>query len=223
VKTQALWTRVALPTMACLLLAISVALAACGGSSATTTTGSGGPTGSTTVSTAANTSVKTYSDGEKGYSFQYPATWTVQEGSTADLSAGSTAVASVGVYDPKGAIVNSIAVDMAQISLYKLSVTVTDSIMSEVKVQVQDVLTSLESQAGDIKTLEKLSETNVNGMKGFKVTYSLTKEKAPVVSTMYFLFSGNMEYQMTVQAAEANWNADKVIFDSMIASFKPTA
>ena len=198
--------------MTCLLLAITVALAGCGGSS-----------GSTTVSTTANTPVKTYSDSENGYSFQYPATWTVQEGSTADLSAGGTAAASVGVYDPKGTIVNSIAVDMAQISLYKLNLTVTDSMMSDIKVQVQDVLSSLESRAGQIKTLEKLSETTVNGMKGFKVTYSLTKEKAPVVSTLYFLFSGKTEYQVTVQAAKANWDTDKVIFDSMLASFKPTA
>jgi hypothetical protein len=223
VRIRAPWARVALPTLACLLLAISLALAGCGGSSATTTTGSSGSTGSSTASTTASASFKTYSDGEKGYSFQYPAAWTVREGSTADLSAGGTAVASVGVYDPKGTIVNSIAIDMAQVSLYKLSVTVTDSMMSDIKVQVKNILSSLESQAGQINTLEKLTEMTINGMKGFKVTYGLTKEKAPVVSTMYFLFSGNMEYQVTVQAAEANWGADKVIFDSMLASFKPTA
>ena len=223
VKIKALWARVALPMAACLLLAIAVALAGCGGSGATTTTSGAGSTGSTAISTTVNTSAKTYYDDANGYSFQYPASWTVREGSTADVSAGGTAVASVGVYDPKGTIVNSIAIDMAQISVYKLNATVTDSMMSDVKVQVQNVLSSLESQAGQIKTLEKLAETTVNGMKGFKVTYSLTKEKAPVVSTLYFLFSGKTEFQVTVQAAEANWGADKVIFDSMLASFKPAA
>ncbi len=38
---------------------------------------------------------------------------------------------------------------------------------------------------------------------------------------MYFLFSGNVEYQISVQAADPDWTKDKPIFDAMIASFQP--
>ncbi len=213
---RALRTRLALPMMLGLLLGITVVVLGCGGASTTTT--SGGPTGST-----GGSSVKTYSNGQYGYSFQYPDTWTLSEGSTADVSAGGTAVTSVGVYDPKGTIVNGTAIDMAQISLYKLTVTIDDSMMADLKTEVENVLSSLESKAGEIKTIEALSSTTVNGMKGFKITYSLTKENAPVVSTLYFLFLGKVEYQLTVQASETNWSAKKAVFDSMVASFKPTA
>lgn len=205
--------------MACLLLAIVVALTGCGGSDAGTTTSGG----SSSASTAEDSSLKTYSNGEYSYSFKYPDTWTLQEGSTADVSAGGTSVADVGLYDPKGTIAQDTYIDMAQISVYKLNVTVDDSVMADIKTEVENVLSSLESQAGEIKTVEALAETTVNGMAGFKITYSLTKENAPVVSTLYFLFSGNMEYQVTVQASQENWAAKKPIFDALIASFKPTA
>jgi hypothetical protein len=74
-----------------------------------------------------------------------------------------------------------------------------------------------------MKVVEALAETTVAGMSGFKVTYSFNKNGAPAVSTMYFLFSGAVEYQVTVQAAEKNWGADKLVFDALLASFKPGA
>jgi hypothetical protein len=224
VKKRQHWARFALATMACLLLVTMVALAGCGGSDAgTTPSNSSGSTGSSSVSTTEDSTLKTYSNGEYSYSFQYPETWTLQEGSTADVSAGGTAVANVGLYDPDGTVAQDTYIDMAQVSVYKLNVTVDGSMMADIKTEVQNVLSSLESQAGEIKTMEALAETTVNGMSGFKITYSLTKENAPVVSTLYFLFSGNMEYQVTVQASKENWDAKKLIFDALIGSFKPTA
>jgi hypothetical protein len=224
VTTSRRWPRFALATMVCLLLAIMVALAGCGGSeTGTTTSNSGGSTGSSTVSTTEDSTLKTYSNGEYSYSFKYPKTWTLQEGSTADVSAGGTAVANVGLYDPDGTVAQDTYIDMAQVSVYKLNVTVDDSMMADIKTEVQNVLSSLESKAGEIKTVEALAETTVNGMSGFKITYSLTKENAPVVSTLFFLFSGNMEYQVTVQASKESWDAKKLIFDALIGSFKPTA
>lgn len=199
-------------TMTCLLLGIMVVLAGCGGSD-----------GTGSVSTTGDNSLKTYSNGEYSYSFQYPKTWTLQEGSTADVSAGATAVATVGLYDPDGAVAQDTYIDMAQISVYKLGTTVDDSMMPEVKTEVENVLSGLESLAGEITTVEALAETKINGMSGYKITYSLTKETAPVVTTLYFLFFGNMEYQVTVQASKENWDAKKAIFDAMLASFKPTA
>lgn len=186
-----------------LVVAMLVSLTACGDGSS-----SGGGTA-------------TYTDSTYGYSFEYPETWKLQEGSEADVSAGGAATASVGVFDPDGAKVEQTYIDMMQVSVYELSVTVDESIMPEIKSEVENVLASLQSQAGDIETIAPLAETKVAGMDGYSVTYSFAKNEAPVTSTLYFLFSGNLEYQLTVQAADENWDANQPVFDAMLGSFQP--
>jgi hypothetical protein len=188
--------------LVCVLLSAAVLVGACG-------------------STASG--VKTYTDADYHYSFDYPAGWEVQKGSSADVTAGGNAAGSVGVYNPKGAVAEGSAIDLAQVMVYKLNVTIDDSMMPQVKTEVESVLASIESQASDMKVVEALAETTVAGMSGFKVTYSFNKNGAPAVSTMYFLFSGAVEYQVTVQAAEKNWSADKLVFEALLASFKPGA
>jgi hypothetical protein len=167
------------------------------------------------------TGLKTYADADYSFSFEYPASWQLQKGGSADITAGGSSSGSVGVYDPKGAVAQKTYIDVAQVSVYKLNQTVDDSMMPQIKTEVESVLASIEGQAPDMKTMDPLAETTVGGMSGFKVTYSLAKNGAPVTSTMYFLFSGALEYQVTVQAADENWSADRAIFDALLASFKP--
>ena len=42
-------------------------------------------------------------------------------------------------------------------------------------------------------------------------------------TTSYFIFSGNIEYQLVLQAASENWEKDQAVFDAFLASFKPGA
>ena len=173
-----------------------------------------------TAATAAAADTKTYTDATYGYSFAYPSSWKVQGGATPDVTAGGTTVGGVGVFDPKGAVAGSTYIDLMMVSVYKLKAVVDDSIMPQVKTEVESVLASLESQDSSVKVEKALAETTAAGMKGYTVTYSLTKDGAPVMSTLYFLFSGNMEYQLAPQASTKNWTADQPVFDAMIASFK---
>jgi len=165
----------------------------------------------------------TYTSDDYGYSFAYPAGWKLEEGrSEADVSAGSSATASVSVYDPQGAVAEEMFIDIMQVSVYELTVTVDDSNMDEIKSEVETVLASLESQGDDLETLAPLDEAKVAGMDGYSVTYSFTKSGSPVTSTLYFLFSGDLEYQVTVQASDENWEANQSVFESMLDSFEPT-
>ena len=164
---------------------------------------------------------KTYTDEKYGYSFEYPGSWKLEEGGTADISAGGSSAASVGVYDPEGAVAEDTFIDMMQVSVYELNVTVDESLMPEIKGEVEAVLETLESQAGGLDTLVPLAEAEVGGMSGYSVTYSFTKNGAPVTSTLYFMFSGEVEYQLTVQAADENWQADQPTFDAILDSFDP--
>jgi hypothetical protein len=194
---------VILTVLALALIAMLAALTACGDDSS-----SGGGN-------------QTYTDENYGYSFEFPESWKLEEGGNADVSAGGSSAASVGVYDPEGAVAEETYIDMMQVSVYELSVTVDDSIMPQIKGEVETVLESLESQAGDIETLAPLAEAEVGGMSGYSVTYSFAKNGAPVTSTLYFMFSGDIEYQLTVQAADENWEANRPVFDAILGSFEP--
>lgn len=164
---------------------------------------------------------KTYTDTDYGFSFAYPADWQLQEGDSSDVTAGGNAAKSVGVFDPEGAVADDTYIDLAQVSVYELNLTVDESMMPEIQAEVEQVLASLESQATDMETIEALSEAKVAGMSGFKVTYSFSKSGAPVTSTLYFLFSGDIEYQLTLQAATENWETNAPVFDALVASFQP--
>ncbi len=164
---------------------------------------------------------KTYTDTDYGFSFDYPADWQLQEGDSSDVTAGGSAAKSVGVFDPEGAVADDTYIDLAQVSVYELNLTVDESMMPEIQAEVEQVLASLESQATDMETIEALSEAKVAGMSGFKVTYSFFKSGAPVTSTLYFLFSGDIEYQLTLQAATENWETNAPVFAALVASFQP--
>jgi hypothetical protein len=194
------------------LLAAAFALPACGSSS-----------GSSSSTGAGSDDAKTYTDADYGYSFKYPASWKIQEDTTVDASAGAASTGGVSVFDPKGAKVKSTYIDLMLVSVYKLTVTVDDSVFPQLKSEIEAVLASLESQGTGMRVQEPLAQTTAAGMKGYNVTYSFTKDGTPCTSTLYFLFDGNMEYQLTTQASNENWAANQPIFDAMIASFTPAA
>jgi hypothetical protein len=191
--------------LGCVLLLTALAAGACGSDGGTANGGT----------------VKTYTDPDYGFSFDYPADWTLQEGDSSDVAAGSSATRSVGVFDPEGAVADDTYIDLAQTSVYELNITVDESTMPDIQAEVEQVLASLESQATDLETIEALSETEVGGMAGFEVTYSFTRAGEAVTSTLYFLFSGSIEYQLTLQAATKNWEANTPVFDALVSSFKP--
>ena len=201
------------------LLTVVVAATACGSSPSPATTATK-VSGSTLAIFQAGTT-KTYTSQQDGYTFLYPKNWAVADQTSVDATAGGSAVSQTGIADPAGAEAGGQKIDVAIIGVYKLTATISAVMMPQARKEVESVLSSIESQASGIKTLEALSQISINGMAGFKVTYSLPKDGVPLTSTMYFLFSGNVEYQVSVQASDAHWANDKPIFDAMMASFKP--
>jgi PsbP-like protein len=191
--------------LGCVLLLTALVAGACGSDGGTTNGGT----------------VKTYTDPEYGFSFDYPADWKLQEGESSEVTAGGSPTKSVGVFDPEGAVADDTYIDLAQTSVYELNVTVDESMMPDIQAEVEQVLASLESQATDLETTEALSEAEVGGVPGFKVTYTFTKGSEPVTSTLYFLFNGSIEYQLTLQAATKNWEANAPVFEALVSSFKP--
>lgn len=165
---------------------------------------------------------KTYVDEDYGYSFQYPGDWIVQQGGTADVTAGSSSEGGVSVYDPDGAVAGDYYIDLFQVSVYELAVAVDESMMSEIKNEVESMLNDLEAQGGWTRT-EDLSDASVNAIDGYRVTYTSTTDGTPTTSTFYFLFAGDLEYQLTLQAATENWEEKQPEFEAIVAGFQPGA
>lgn len=163
---------------------------------------------------------KTYTDKTYGYSFAYPGDWMVQEGDSAQVTAGSGSEGGVTVYDPEGAVAGRSYIDLFQVSVYELAVTVDESMMPEVKAEVERLLVGLESQGGWTRTAE-LAEVTVGGVDGYVVTYAFDTDDTPATSTFYFLFSGTIQYQLTLQAATKNWEKKQPEFEAIVNSFKP--
>ncbi len=167
--------------------------------------------------------VETYTDPTYGYSFEYPDDWELQESDTAEVTSGSASESSVGVFDPDGAVVDDSYVDLAQISIYELDVTVDESKIAAIKPEVEALLADLQAQDPTWQVVELLSDTEVAGLSGFKTTYTFLMNETPATCQFYFLFTGNTQYQITLQAATENWEAEQTAFDAILASFKPGA
>lgn len=164
---------------------------------------------------------KTYADADYGYSFQYPGDWEVQPGDSAEVTGGSGSEGGMSVYDPDGAVAGSYYVDLFQVSVYELNVIVVESMMSEIKAQVEGLLADLEAQGSDWRQVEGLSEATVGGMSGYRATYDFTLDGTPATSTFYFVFTSDIQYQLTLQAVTENWKEKQPEFDAIVASFKP--
>jgi hypothetical protein len=197
----------ALAALTVLLLSMVVTLAACG-------SGGGATTGD----------VKTYTDATYGFTFEYPSDWKLQEtADQADVTSGASAAKMVAAYDPDGAKTETAYTDLIEVSIYELSGTVDDSVMSQLEAEVKTVFAGLESQAKDLKVVEDMTAVSTAGVKGWKITYSFDKDGVPAQSTLYLLFGGSLEYQLLIQSATANWQADQAVFQAFVSSFTPKA
>lgn len=161
-----------------------------------------------------------YTDPTYGYSLAYPTDWEVQEGSS-DVTAGGKVAGNVGVYHTKGTKVGDTYVDLAMVMVYSLNFTVDDPWATEIQTELEGVLSSLEDQITGAQVERALSQTTMAQLKGYTITYTFTKDGTPMRSTLYFVFDGNLEYELTEQAAVSAWDATKPALDGIIASFIP--
>jgi len=166
--------------------------------------------------------LETYTDPTHGYSFRYPGDWELRENHSTEVSAGAASVSDVSAFDPDGAEDSTGSrIDVLQVSVYKLAATVEAAALPEIKPVLEGLMDDFARQSEDYATVEPLSEAKVGELKGYEVTCRFTMGETPVISTFYFLFDGDIEYQLLVQAAEQSWEAERPVFDAFVTSFAP--
>ena len=166
--------------------------------------------------------IKTYTDPDYGYSFEYPAGWVLNKSDTASVGSGGDAASSVQVGNPEGARVGDTGLDGLIVRVYELNQAVDESMLPQVKPGVEALIADLLSQDPSWKVEDTLTETNVGGVPGYRATFTFDWDADhPVKSTSYFLFDGTIEYELAVQAATDTWEANQEVFGAFVASFAP--
>jgi hypothetical protein len=184
--------------------------------------GCGGSSAGPTSTNASGMAVRHYSNTTYKFSFDYPANWQINTDISKQSTSGAQAAFNVGAFDPKGTIVSKTQIDGAAVSIYNLQVTIDSSNLGDIRPQIEAAVNQLTQSTPGVKTLAALSNTTVNGISGFTVTYSFPYQNTPVVSALYFLFKGNREYQLTLQSAETLWQKLQPQMKSVTDSFTVT-
>lgn len=164
-----------------------------------------------------------YIDSTYGFSFDYPADWEVVT-SEGDLTSGADPTKVVTVGDPNGAKAGDSGLDLLMIRVYQLSQVVDEASLSQFLPVLEGLVADIRTQDPSLKIVQPLTRTTVAGIPGYQVTSTFDWDAdTPMKTTFYFLFAGDIEYQLLVQAAAKTWQADQEVFAMFLASFKPGA
>lgn len=210
-------------------LALAVGLAGCSSEVSIGGVGSESPTASADPTASAEqtmpTDVQTYASDKYGFSFQYAPPFEQQDDTSWQAQSGASSADSVAVFDTEGTKVGGQYRDAFVVNVYELNVSITDENMADVKSELeQSVIPQLEQSSADMQ-ISELTPTTVSGLNGYQADAQFSVEDTPMTSTLYFLFDGNIEYQLLTQAASDRWEELAPTFEQMVNSFSvaPTA
>ncbi len=208
--------RASRPSYVVLMLSVVLILGVCGFS-----VGCGSEDVVDTTSPADTAEVKSYTDPIYGFSFDYPADWKLDEDSGAEIEGGINAAKGVSVFDPQGASNGRYFLNVFQVSVYELAMTIDDSVLPDVKPQLESAIAGVASQDESWETLEAMSAAEAGGLNGFKTTVTHALDGEMVKSTLYFLFDGSIEYELMLQAGVEDWETAQADLGAVLASFRP--
>lgn len=185
--------------------------------------------GVSTIMTACNdagsngqTEFKTYTDSHYGFSFDYPSGWQLTATGVTTVGVGAEPTAQVIAIDPKGAMADGIGLDLVTVRVYELDQTIDESMLPSILEYLQATVAGLQAQDPSVQIERSLEETSVGGVKGYQLTTTLEwSDGTPLRDTSYYLFAGELEYELIVQATTANWEKNQDEFAAFLASFKP--
>lgn len=203
-------------------IALIVGLAGCSSSSSTDSAG-GDSASPTAEATTAPADMKTYTSEKYGFSFQYAPPFEEKTDTTWEAQSDASSTDTVAVFDVEGTQVGGQYRDAFVVNTYELNTEITDENLDQVATELeQSVIPQLEQSSDDMQISELVS-TEVNGLKGFQADATFTVEGTPMTSRLYFLFDGNIEYQLLTQSATDRWEELQPTFEAMVNSFQAGA
>jgi hypothetical protein len=194
-----------------------VALALLATGLALTTTGCGRGAGAP-AGDPVTTSTRTYTNDRYGFSITVDSEFRRGE-PTAQTSAGGDAVLSVIFADQHGPTISGRYVNAIQVSVYELARSLEPAEVPQLQQEVQGIVDQLMSSVPSADVVEPLREAEIDGVPGFRFTYTYEQEARRLTAVTFFLFKGRTEYQVTTQAASDDWEAVKARMAAAAESF----
>ena len=187
------------------LAALALTATACSGSGSSGGSSSGGDT-------------ETYTNDDYAFSLTYDTTFT--EGTQSGGSeSGAGSAFDIAFIDTNGTKIGGKYVDGILVSVYELSRELKSSEVPGLKAEVDGVVTQLMGTLNSAKITAPLANATVNGVPGFKLSYTFAQEGTGMTATTYFLFSGKVEYELTGQASTVDYDALSPKLDAALQSF----
>ncbi len=202
-------------------IALIIGLAGCSSSSEGGAGDSASPTAEATTAVPAD--VTTYTSDQYGFSFQYAPPFEEKSDTTWEAQSEASSADTVAVFDVEGTQVGGQYRDAFVVNTYQLNTEITDENLEQVATELeQSVIPQLEQSTDDMQISELVS-TEVNGLKGYQADATFTVEGTPMTSTLYFLFDGDLEFQLLAQSATDRWSELQPTFQTMVDSFQVSA
>ena len=165
----------------------------------------------------------TYTNDEYGFSFDYDSGTFTENDDVSSESAGGDSAFRVGFADEDGTKQDDQYRDGFLVNVYELGVNLDDypveEALPQLRDEVENLLPQLGSAFGTSATFGSLDDVDRDDSMGFKADVTYDMDDAPFKARMYFLFSGDKEYQITFQSAEDRWSELEPKFQEVIDSF----
>ena len=183
---------------------------------------SSSPAASPTAEQSVPADVETYTSDKYGFSFQYAPPFEQKGDTSWEAESGAGSADSVAVFDTTGTQVGGQYRDAFVVNVYQLNQEITEADLDAVQAELeQSVIPQLE-QSSDQMQISELTPTTVSGLPGFEAQATFVVEDTPMTSDLYFLFDGDIEYQLLTQSATDRWEGLQPTFDQMVTSFAVT-
>ncbi len=197
--------------------ALAIGLAGCS-SSAEVSVGDS-PTASASAEQSVPANATTYTSDKYGFSFQYAPPFEQKDDISMDAESGASSADSVAVFDTEGTQVGGQYRDAFVVNTYQLTTEITDENLDQVQTELEQTVIPQLEQSSEEMQISELTPTTVAGLSGFEADATFTVEDTPMTSKIWFLFDGDLEYQLLTQSATEEWEGLQPTFDQMVNSF----
>jgi hypothetical protein len=164
--------------------------------------------------------VRTYTDSDYGYSFEYPSSWLLERPT---MSSDDKTLSVIRVYDPFGTGTDAGSFTVVDISLIELGLEYEDSMLSDYKRGMDDAVAEMADVDPTFVLIEPTSETTVAGIESLLTVYAYSFDGIPLRAAEYFVPKGSSFYSIIAQAANEDWTKNQAVFDALLKSFKTGA
>ncbi|MDZ7576634.1 MAG: PsbP-related protein [Candidatus Nanopelagicales bacterium] len=162
----------------------------------------------------------TYTNDKYGFSFDYPNQFRQIKATDWRAQAGAGSAESVAFFDTSGSKAGGQYRDAMVVNVYQLSQPITGENISLAESELEDSVLPQLRASDPTMQIGALQPVEINGIPGFVSDVSFVTDGTTIKSRAYFLFAGDIEYQILVQAADSKWAALQPTFEQMVQSFR---